>query len=172
MRWLRPLLLIQPLRSSYSNHHRGSAYRQLVLRLDMSGRTPSGSGSSRAPLLSPMTSSKNTTPQSSYRRSRQPSSSSQASFATDMTRRPSFTPSQRKGSQMSSLGETSNREYGYRKRREGREFASVPEGETDWSAIEPDEVFRRLPVGEVRKVEGKMRAEAANKQSELRAMVG
>jgi len=73
---------------------------------------------------------------------------------------------------MSSVGETSNGEYGYRKRREGREFASVPEGEMDWSAVEPDEVFRRLPVGEVRKVEGKMRAEAANKQSELRAMVG
>ena len=59
-----------------------------------------------------------------------------------------------------------------RKRRDGRDFASVPEGETDWSALDPDEVLRRLPVGEVKRVEGRMREEAANKQSELRAMVG
>jgi hypothetical protein len=42
----------------------------------------------------------------------------------------------------------------------------------DWGNVEPDEVFRRLPVGEVRKVEGKMRADALGKQAELRAMVG
>lgn len=38
--------------------------------------------------------------------------------------------------------------------------------------MEPDEVFRRLPVAEVKRVEGKMRADALNKQSELRNMVG
>lgn len=48
----------------------------------------------------------------------------------------------------------------------------MPEGEIDWSAIDADEVFRRLPVGEVKRVEGKMRDDALNKQSELRSMVG
>lgn len=38
--------------------------------------------------------------------------------------------------------------------------------------MEPDEVFRRLSVNEVRKVEAKMRGDALNKQSELRSMVG
>lgn len=44
--------------------------------------------------------------------------------------------------------------------------------EGDWAAMEPDDVFRRLPVHEVKRVEGKMRADALNKQSELRSMVG
>lgn len=44
--------------------------------------------------------------------------------------------------------------------------------EKDWANVEPDEVFRRLPVNEVKRVEGKMRKEALDKQSELRAMVG
>ncbi|KAL1411795.1 hypothetical protein Q8F55_002762 [Vanrija albida] len=44
--------------------------------------------------------------------------------------------------------------------------------DANWAGIEPDDVFRRLPVGEVRRVEGKMRADALNKQSELRSMVG
>ena len=42
----------------------------------------------------------------------------------------------------------------------------------DWAGMEPDEVFRKLPVNEVKKVEAKMRADALNKQSELRSMVG
>ena len=42
----------------------------------------------------------------------------------------------------------------------------------DWAGMEPDEVFRRLPVLEVKKVEAKMRGDAMNKQSELRSMVG
>ncbi|KAK8861647.1 hypothetical protein IAR55_002470 [Kwoniella newhampshirensis] len=42
----------------------------------------------------------------------------------------------------------------------------------EWARLEPDEVFRRLPVNEVKRVESKMRSEALNKQSELRAMVG
>ncbi|WVQ74709.1 hypothetical protein IAR50_004313 [Cryptococcus sp. DSM 104548] len=42
----------------------------------------------------------------------------------------------------------------------------------DWAEVEPDEVFRRLPVGEVKKIEGRMRSEALGKQSELRSMVG
>lgn len=48
----------------------------------------------------------------------------------------------------------------------------IKEGEKDWGNVEPDEVFRRLPVTEVRRVEGKMRKEALDKQSDLRAMVG
>lgn len=44
--------------------------------------------------------------------------------------------------------------------------------DANWAGIEPDDVFRRMPVGEVRRVEGKMRADALNKQSELRSMVG
>lgn len=46
------------------------------------------------------------------------------------------------------------------------------EVEGDWAGMEPDEVFRRLPVHEVKRVEAKMRADALNKQSELRSMVG
>ncbi|ODO04509.1 hypothetical protein I350_05113 [Cryptococcus amylolentus CBS 6273] len=42
----------------------------------------------------------------------------------------------------------------------------------DWAEVEPDEVFRRLPVGEVKRIEAKMRSEALGKQSELRSMVG
>lgn len=38
--------------------------------------------------------------------------------------------------------------------------------------MEPDEVFRRLPVQEIKRVEAKMRTDALNKQSELRSMVG
>jgi hypothetical protein len=44
--------------------------------------------------------------------------------------------------------------------------------EVDWAEVEPDEVFRRLPVAEVKRVEQKMRTDALNKQSELRSMVG
>ncbi|ORX35220.1 hypothetical protein BD324DRAFT_82122 [Kockovaella imperatae] len=44
--------------------------------------------------------------------------------------------------------------------------------ENDWAAMDPDEVFRRLGVADVRRVEATMRADAANKQSELRSMVG
>ncbi|KLT41250.1 hypothetical protein CC85DRAFT_286686 [Cutaneotrichosporon oleaginosum] len=46
------------------------------------------------------------------------------------------------------------------------------EEEVDWATVDPDEVFRRLPVHEVKRVEAKMRADALNKQSELRSMVG
>ncbi|WVN90705.1 uncharacterized protein L203_105947 [Cryptococcus depauperatus CBS 7841] len=42
----------------------------------------------------------------------------------------------------------------------------------DWANVDADEIFKRLPVGEAKRVEAKMRAEALNKQSELRAMVG
>ena len=44
--------------------------------------------------------------------------------------------------------------------------------DVDWAEVEPDEVFRRLPVAEVKRVEQKMRTDALNKQSELRSMVG
>ncbi|KAL7424679.1 hypothetical protein Q5752_000363 [Cryptotrichosporon argae] len=44
--------------------------------------------------------------------------------------------------------------------------------DADWASMEADEVFRRLPVNDVKKVEARLRADALNKQSELRAMVG
>jgi hypothetical protein len=44
--------------------------------------------------------------------------------------------------------------------------------EVDWAVVEPDEVFRRLPIAEIKRVEQKMRTDALNKQSELRSMVG
>lgn len=47
-----------------------------------------------------------------------------------------------------------------------------PANDRDWAGMEPDEVFRRLPVHEVKRVEAKMRTDALNKQSELRSMVG
>jgi hypothetical protein len=40
-----------------------------------------------------------------------------------------------------------------------------------WATMDPDEVFRRLNVKEVKKVEGLLRASAAGKQGELRNMV-
>ena len=40
-----------------------------------------------------------------------------------------------------------------------------------WATMDPDEVFRRLNVKEVRKVESLLRASAAGKQGELRNMV-
>ncbi|WWC68540.1 uncharacterized protein I206_102469 [Kwoniella pini CBS 10737] len=48
----------------------------------------------------------------------------------------------------------------------------TPTSKDDWAGMEPDEVFRRLPVNEVKRVESKMRNDALNKQSELRLMVG
>ncbi|WWC96842.1 hypothetical protein V866_003717 [Kwoniella sp. B9012] len=48
----------------------------------------------------------------------------------------------------------------------------TPTSKDDWANMEPDEVFRRLPVNEVKRVESKMRSDALNKQSELRLMVG
>ncbi|WWC88089.1 uncharacterized protein L201_002993 [Kwoniella dendrophila CBS 6074] len=48
----------------------------------------------------------------------------------------------------------------------------TPLSKDDWANMEPDEVFKKLPVNEVRKVENKMRNDALNKQSELRSMVG
>ncbi|WWD16437.1 hypothetical protein CI109_100863 [Kwoniella shandongensis] len=62
-----------------------------------------------------------------------------------------------------------------RRSRRDRDVGSIggPGGsQEDWASLEPDEVFKRLPVHEVKRVEAKMRSEALNKQSELRAMVG
>lgn len=105
------------------------------------------------------------------RKSRQASTSSSYFPPSDYSRRPSSI-THRKSSQTSLSGtSTPLASYPRRKKREGA-LGGVPEGETDWSGLEPDEVFRRLPVGEVKKVEAKMRSEALNKQSELRSMVG
>jgi hypothetical protein len=48
---------------------------------------------------------------------------------------------------------------------------SVVGKDGQWATMDPDEVFRRLNVKEVRKVEGLLRASAAGKQGELRNMV-
>ncbi|KAG7575305.1 hypothetical protein FFLO_00469 [Filobasidium floriforme] len=54
-------------------------------------------------------------------------------------------------------------------------LSSAPGGMTgkdgQWATMDPDEVFRRLNVKEVKKVEGLLRASAAGKQGELRNMV-
>ena len=72
-----------------------------------------------------------------------------------------------------SMSGTSTPDYKRRARRMvERGVIKESEIERDWGNIEPDEVFRRLPVGEVRKVEAKMRTDALGKQAELRSMVG
>jgi hypothetical protein len=63
----------------------------------------------------------------------------------------SVTPSGRKSSTVSALnGKLS-------KRRESQPKDDGPGGQRDWASMEPDEVFRRLPVGEVKKVESFLR---------------
>ncbi|OCF31631.1 hypothetical protein I317_06120 [Kwoniella heveanensis CBS 569] len=79
-----------------------------------------------------------------------------------------------RGSIAPSVAETSTPTItGYRRRRE-KDGTSTPGtgGKEDWADLEPDEVFRRLPVNEVKRVEARMRSDALNKQSELRSMVG
>ncbi|WWC60390.1 uncharacterized protein I303_102962 [Kwoniella dejecticola CBS 10117] len=61
---------------------------------------------------------------------------------------------------------------GVSRRKRNENGVLTPTSKDDWAGMEPDEVFRRLPVNEVRRVEGKMRNDALNKQSELRLMVG
>lgn len=60
----------------------------------------------------------------------------------------------------------------YLSKRKDSKANGVMKEEVDWAEVEPDEVFRRLPVAEVKRVEQKMRTDALNKQSELRSMVG
>lgn len=67
---------------------------------------------------------------------------------------------------------TSTPDYKRRARRMVERGINETEAERDWGNVEPDDVFRRLPVGEVRKVEARMRTEALGKQAELRSMVG
>lgn len=129
----------------------------------MSGRTASGQGSTRTPIFSPPSSS----PATSQRKHRLPSGSIQP--FTDYYRRPSGLQT-RKSSQASASGTSTP--YGVNGPTRKRKGVAVPGGETDWSSVDADEVFRRLPVGEVKRVEAKMRDDASNKQSELRSMVG
>ncbi|WVF65857.1 hypothetical protein IAT40_000594 [Kwoniella sp. CBS 6097] len=81
-----------------------------------------------------------------------------------------------RGSIAPSVAETSTPTItGYRRRKSEKDGGtSTPGtgGKEDWADLEPDEVFRRLPVNEVKKVEARMRSDALNKQSELRSMVG
>ncbi|KAI5451411.1 hypothetical protein NCC49_001717 [Naganishia albida] len=51
----------------------------------------------------------------------------------------------------------------------GKHHRRPPDG--SWATMDPDEVFRRLNVAEVKKVEAQLRASAGGKQAELRAMV-
>lgn len=44
-------------------------------------------------------------------------------------------------------------------------------GDNDWAHMDPDQVFRRLNVKEIKKVEQMLRAQAQSKQEELRSMV-
>ncbi|WVQ93491.1 hypothetical protein IAU59_000565 [Kwoniella sp. CBS 9459] len=80
-----------------------------------------------------------------------------------------------RGSIAPSVAETSTPTItGYRRRRSEKDGTSTPVtgGREEWADLDPDEVFRRLPVNEVKKVEARMRSDALNKQSELRSMVG
>jgi len=129
----------------------------------MSTRSASGPGSTRTPIFSPPSSS----PAASFRKHRLPSGS--ITPFTDYYRRPSGAQA-RKYSQTSASGTSTP--FGPNAPTKKRKESAVPEGETDWSSLDADEVFRRLPVGEVKRVEAKMRNDALNKQSELRSMVG
>ncbi|BEJ01631.1 hypothetical protein CcaverHIS631_0603130 [Cutaneotrichosporon cavernicola] len=98
-----------------------------------------------------------------------PRRQSGASLMSPTPAGPSFrrSPIPRRPSTMTQNSDASSR--GHRRRPAlGKE---APE-EVDWAVVEPDDVFRRLPVHEVKRVEAKMRADALNKQSELRSMVG
>ncbi|WVQ78802.1 hypothetical protein IAT38_000893 [Cryptococcus sp. DSM 104549] len=71
-----------------------------------------------------------------------------------------------------STGTITGSTIGRRRRKERAHAGTNGVEKEDWADVEPDEVFRRLPVNEVKRVEAKMRSDALNKQSELRAMVG
>jgi hypothetical protein len=72
----------------------------------------------------------------------------------------------------SGLSTPETRRKRYLSKRKDSKANGVVREEVDWAEVEPDEVFRRLPVAEVKRVEQKMRTDALNKQSELRSMVG
>ncbi|KAJ9096589.1 hypothetical protein QFC19_007121 [Naganishia cerealis] len=56
-----------------------------------------------------------------------------------------------------------------RKRPSAKQRPSVQNG--NWATMDPDEVFKRLHVAEVKKVESQLKATADGKQAELRTMV-
>lgn len=87
---------------------------------------------------------------------------------TDSLRLPTLAESSASAAQSSSgLSTPDTRRRRYLARKKAQDVKEV-----DWAEVEPDEVFRRLPVAEIRRVEQKMRTDALNKQSELRSMVG
>ncbi|KIR57503.1 hypothetical protein I314_06642 [Cryptococcus bacillisporus CA1873] len=116
-------------------------------------------------------------PSSSFRSNHIPSYSIPPPPVPDFSRQvsnkglytPSIAPSVTGTSTGTALGSASGSR---RKRREKEANGRSTDNKEDWAEIEPDEVFRRLQVREVKRVETKMRNEALNKQSELRAMVG
>jgi hypothetical protein len=55
---------------------------------------------------------------------------------------------------MSTPGSTGSASTSIRRKERYREDAAA---EQDWAGVDPDEAFRRLPVAEVKRVEGKMR---------------
>jgi hypothetical protein len=64
---------------------------------------------------------------------------------------------------------------GGRRKSSHHQLSAKPNGvvgnDGQWATMDPDEVFRRLNVKEVKKVEGILRSSAAGKQGELRSMV-
>lgn len=94
-------------------------------------------------------------------------------FDRHLSSKSSYTPSIAPSVAGTSTGTVLGRASGPgRKRKQKETNEKSADSKEDWADIEPDEVFRRLPVREVKRVEAKMRSEALNKQSELRAMVG
>ena len=98
-----------------------------------------------------------------------PSSSSRRHTRTDSLRLPTLAETSSVVSSGPSTPDTRRRRYLARKKSDA---ASTAAREVDWAGVEPDEVFRRLPIAEIKRVEQKMRTDALNKQSELRSMVG
>jgi len=123
----------------------------------MSARSTPRASSSHLPRTSSITSDYSLDPSASRRNTR-----------TDSLRLPTLAESSVHSSGLSTP-DTRRRRYLAKKNVNGNGKQAV---EVDWAEVEPDEVFRRLPVQEVRRVEQKMRTDALNKQSELRSMVG
>lgn len=125
----------------------------------MSTRSTPRAGSSQLPRTLSFSSEVSFDPSSSRRHTR-----------TDSLRMPTL-PESVVSSGLSSP-DTRRRRYLSRKKSDSKGSVAGMREEVDWAGVEPDEVFRRLPISEIKRVEQKMRTDALNKQSELRSMVG
>lgn len=143
--------------SSQSTHRIYSRY----LPTTMSTRSTPRAGSTQLPRTLSFSSEVSFDPSSSRRHTR-----------TDSLRMPTLAESV----VSSGLSSPDTRRRRYLSRKKSDTSKSTGSGgireEVDWAGEEPDEVFRRLPISEIKRVEQKMRTEALNKQSELRSMVG